>query len=171
MDRRDRGYLLVAKITIEDPDAWSGTSSLTVIGPTGVGQVASAQVTWVFDVTQGPDIVIYRPTGTANISATGCVWAPASGAIERLDGILTVDYSTDPPTYRGAGTSQWPATLSCTDPTFSVSAETTVSFLGGLESSAEGVFAHGSVNPDGKTIEGSSTYGPATYKWKFTRSR
>jgi hypothetical protein len=149
-------------------DSWSGTSSLTVVGPTGVGETVTAQVTWTSEIIQTDGVVIYRPTGTASIVAVGCSVNPSSGPIERLDGILNVDYNANPPTYWGAGMSSWPATLTCTDPTFSVSAPMVARFFGS-SGGVGGVMAQGLVSPDGVTIEGSDTNGPATYKWKFTR--
>ncbi len=170
VEQKVKGFLLVSNITIEDTDAWIGTTSYTVIGPVTVGQVVTAQVTWTLDVTQGPGIFVYRPSGTANITGTGCTWAPASGAIARADGVLTLDYNANPPTYLGNGTSSWPATLSCTNPTFSVTAPTVAHFFAGVTTGGAGVLAQGVINPDGKTIEGSSTDGPITYRWKFTRN-
>ncbi len=158
--------LVSSSITITE-DSWMGTSSCTVDGPTTVGQIASATVVWEVELEQFPGEFIYRASGTANLSATGCSVTPPNNSIKQTDdGKLIINYNATPPTYEGVGNSSWPVTLSCTDPTFSVTAPVTAHYFG----TADGLLARGVVSPDGKTIQGSSAVGPTKCVWKFTRN-
>ena len=165
--------------------SWTGTAT-GALATEVIGSSTTASVTWQLrSVTS--NVAVYRPTGTVTAAFTslvGCadipVLDPPSHALDpETDGILTVDYTKSPPTYRGEGLSTWPATLTCTD-TYGRRAsipgyEGQVDFFGG-SSGVFGVEAAGTVTTDRSTIEGTDAravgnLGQQTFRWKFIRGQ
>jgi hypothetical protein len=78
-----------------------------------------ANVTWTR--TSTTDCVDqYSPSGTSTISGTTppCAMftvSPSMGSVNAGDGSLTIDRSTNPPTFTIDGQSRWTATTTCTD--------------------------------------------------------
>ena len=111
------------------------------------------------------------PSGTASLVGLPCSFAPSSAAIKSDDGLLTVNYNTNPPTYQGYGSSAWDAVVTCRGG--SVAGFAGANFFGGSKGPG-GAFAEGLVSGDGLTIEGSDTLvipGVSTtrFDWKLTR--
>lgn len=145
-------------------DSWTGTgsSSSDVLN-------ATAQVTWTLeDMTD--NVAVYRPTGTASATVTGCSINPSIGTIDPSGGVLFVDYNANPPTYRGVGATQWLTTWTCPSAPNPApfSMPITAGYFGGSRGTL-GVEAVGLVSPDGLTIEGSDTNQGVTFNWRFTR--
>jgi hypothetical protein len=165
--RGERNSLVVSIITIAE-DSWKGTAVVT-----GIPQLVTAEVIWVLEGQPVNNVATYRPTGTASINqwASPCIIDPTVGPLEpSLNGQLVVDYNASPPTYHGGGATHWAATVTCpTTPPVTSPTVIIALFFGG--SNGAGNEARGVVSPDGVTIEGRDTVGPATLNWKFTREQ
>jgi hypothetical protein len=79
-----------------------------------------ANVTWTRTSTTGC-IDAYTPSGTASITgttttcATTLMVSPSAGTVGAADGSMTIDRSTNPPTFSIDGQSRWMATTTCTN--------------------------------------------------------
>lgn len=156
----------VASILIVD-DTWVGHADFR--GPAWTGH---ADVTWTLESTTN-NISLYRATGTATVAwrGSGCSITPSSftGALDdhvlgTPRSFLYVDRNTNPPTYYGAGTVYWTATLSCPpgDPFTSAMG---VSFL--LQGQADAILGSG----DNETILGNDVGNGNTTSWEYTRPK
>ena len=102
--------LVTSTITIAD-DSWTGTAS-------GADRfwTVSVDVTWTLDSFVG-NVASFSPTGTATISdvvtpACTARLNPSTHTLDpAIDGNLTIDYNSTPPTYHGYGLTIWPATM------------------------------------------------------------
>ncbi len=137
-------------------DQWQGTSSST--GPLWE---AGADVTWKVDAASSTaQVVSYYPEGTVRATryfADGCTVAPASAQIARTDGILTVDYATNPPSYTGDSSTSWEGVVTCGE--FSFGSEISVKWFVGA----------GSLSPDDGDITDLQSHGGVTYNFTFGR--
>ena len=162
--------LVSSVITIVD-DQWVGTGTSS-----SETYSVSAQVTWKLERIIS-NVATYSPSGTATMVLKGCIfYAPDNGVIEPNTGMLTVDYNTAPPTYRGVGVTVWPTlanTSNCpplSPPSFNTFAPAV--YFGGSKGSL-GDEAQGQVSADGMTIEGADTNSsgaPVTFNWRFVRN-
>ncbi len=162
-------YLVVSNITIFD-DSWLGTGKSVTCTADGCGSNGAAEVTWTLDKTVN-NVASYVPSGTASLVGLPCSFAPSSVPIKSDDGLLTVNYNTNPATYQGYGSSAWDAVVTCQGG--SVAGFAGAVFLGGSKGPG-GAFAEGFVSGDGLTIEGSDTLlvpgaSSTRFDWKFTR--
>jgi hypothetical protein len=161
----------------QGPPNWTGTSMGTFATPEIV-ETTTANVTWKLSTFVG-NIAVYKPTGTvsATISFVGCSnghLVPPSHAIDpSSDGLLTIDYNANPPSYHGTGLSSWSATLVCDEGSIP-GYEGQNDYFGGSKGAGPlGVDAAGVVSPDGVTIQGSDSrniggFGTQSFQWKFT---
>ncbi len=145
--------IFASNITIID-DSWSGRATATT-----EFFRQTADIKWTLLRING-NVSAYQPSGTASGVDFHCPITPASAPISPGDGILMVDYSTDPPTWSGAGATAWSAVHACPAPEVSYSDQVFSIFFG----SDTGVVSAG-----GTTIEGTNVQGPLTIVWKFTR--
>ena len=163
----------------QGPPNWKGTASGTFESAVIV-ETNTADVTWSLDSFVN-NVATYRPYGTvtATISFVGCSngrLVPSSHTLDpSTDGMLTIDYNANPPTYHGAGLSTWATTLICDEGAIPAAYEGEVDYFGGSRGAAPlGVEAAGVVSPDGVTIEGTDSraigsVGVQNFRWKFTR--
>jgi hypothetical protein len=162
----------------QSPPNWKGTASGTMNSAVIV-QTNTADVTWSLDSFVN-NVATYRPYGTvtATISFVGCSngrLVPASHTLDpSTDGMLTIDYNANPPTYHGAGLSTWATTLVCDEGAIPGYEGETDYFGGSRGAGPLGVEAAGVVSPDGVTIAGSDSraigsVGTQDFRWTFTR--
>ncbi|HSB19013.1 MAG TPA: hypothetical protein VLD85_03280 [Anaeromyxobacteraceae bacterium] len=164
LDQFDLGNLRVEASDVPCGYSWSGTASSTF------GYTMNANVTFDYDdASSTPTLGVFLPRGNVSFTAdpaSGCVVTPGSHDIAPSEGSLTIDFSTDPPTYQAAGATVWPATYACNGSSFDGSAGGI--WLGG--SGPSGAMATGTVTDAGNTIQGSSSVGGFTFSWKLTRN-
>jgi hypothetical protein len=143
-------------------DKWLGTSSSTIddFNPT---YEISADVTWTYEPALSSPVdgeYVYKPEGTVSFTSLyGCTISPSSYTITNENGgELRIDYSTDPPSYSGFGTTLWSATYSCPD-------------FGSFTAGAGGAWflAQGTLEENGNTIQGTQTNSGQTFTFNFTR--
>ena len=161
----------------QGPPNWIGTAKGTLTSSVIV-ETSTANVSWNLSSFIN-NVAVYKPTGivTATIAFVGCTngnLVPSSHSLDPLsDGLLTIDYNANPPTYHGTGLSTWPSTLVC-DEGSTPGYEGQVDYFGGSKGAGPlGVEAAGVVSPDGITIQGSDSrnigaLGVQTFQWKFT---
>lgn len=151
--------LLVSNITIEEE--WVGTTTVDY-----TAFLVNTTVTWKLLGKDGTRSHYY-PTGSVTVTPTvpdcKATLDPNTHAIaDSLDGILTVDYATDPPTFEGVGETSWNATFCVTCPP---EGPFCTPYLAG----GAWFFASGEVSPDGKTISGTADIGGAPLTFSFSR--
>jgi hypothetical protein len=103
--------------------------------------LAAADLTWTRADTSGC-VDTFQPSGTVHVTQPpSCTtWSadPPSAPVASTDGTLTVDRSTNPPTYDVQGITDWQATVTCTHPDGTT--ETTTGFVGGPWASSAGAY-------------------------------
>ncbi|MFO1302474.1 MAG: hypothetical protein U1F54_02010 [Burkholderiales bacterium] len=157
--------------------SWTGTAIGTLESSVNF-YTTTATVNWVLDKTVS-NVATYVPTGSAtfSLSFVGCGNSsriePATHVLNPAsDGVLTIDFNANPPTWHGTGLSTWTSTLIC-DTGSTAGFEGQTDYFGGSHG-VLGVEAAGTVSADGKTIEGSDSraagsLGVQNFRWKFTR--
>lgn len=150
-------------------NAWVGSASGFIALEDGFVRVSVQGVRWelappggvyqTFVPVEGTVTFEYDPAGPCTATVN-----PSSQTITYKDntsGLLTVDYRTDPPTYKGFGLTAWMATYTfvCPDGT-----GTATHGVGG-----EWFSGQGSVSADGTTIAGTHTVEGWTFTYSFTR--
>ncbi len=158
---------VVSNITIIEA-SWSGTAKST-----SVAYNVNADVTWSLDRTVN-NVSTYLPSGTVSISGgellSRCSLTPSSFVIGPNNGVMTIDYNANPPTYWAGGSVGWPAMLNCPPNPQSIPTSATGFYLGG-QGGPTGQAAAGTLSNNGTTIEGTDTVaGRAIFNWKFTRN-
>jgi len=138
--------LLASTIRISGLEQWEGT----FISYDSSGDHAEGTVTWAQTGTFGT-IKFFAPTGSVlyTLGASDCAFVslfPNTGLIADTDGVLLVDYATDPPTYSGGVGIGWQAEHCYQCPKHPVQCGTIG--LGGAWASK------GEVSGDGTRIEG-----------------
>lgn len=124
-----------------------------------------ATVTWTRASTDGC-VDTFRPSGTVEALAretaycASLVIEPARAAIGAEDGVLVIDRSTDPATYRIEGRTVWTAQRTCT------THDGTVEQTGNL---GGGRWAHFQAAFDGAHFAGGFADGEGTSSWEFSR--
>lgn len=146
--RRGR-TLVVSNITIVDKDSWVGTSRFS-----DPPVVIEATVVWK-RVGEEASFARYVPEGTLSAHSTDpeCTVTISESSIATGDGVLLVDFSVDPPTFRGQGVTRGEIGTACTD---------------GSQSRGHGYpwfSGAGSVTENGTVIAG----GDAQFSYRFTR--
>ncbi len=152
---QSRSELLVSNITVVGEE-WIGTSTVDY-----EVFLMTVNVTWRLLGTDGTRRS-FTPVGNVTVASLDpcLVFDPPSMPIGSDDGVLVVDYATDPPTFEGVGETSWNGTLCSTCP------EGCFPFLIG----GAWFYASGAVTDDGDTIEGTSDIGGATNTFVFTRT-
>jgi hypothetical protein len=164
---------LVSNITVLPCDAagsvsgcalrYNGSTSGTYTDPAGVTYQFDAKVDWIARDQLGGRYINYIPSGEVTIrsvKAGDCdvKVTPAVYTIQPLDGTLSIDFGVDPPSWGGASTSNWNATLTitCPDDTVSTgSAQIGVLYFGGNQGGTlapRGTGFFGSSNSQGTTL-------------------
>jgi hypothetical protein len=139
-------------------DQWTGTAS--VAGGT------SATITWTRIETLGC-LDHYQPSGTATMptSTSQCTTLtadPPSAPIEPSHGELSINRSTNPPTFELRGATEWTGTITCTR------ADGTTTTEQGTIGGPWGWYVHGSY--DGDTWRGATGATAPHYTWGLTRA-
>ncbi len=157
------GALIVTTYALCE-DGWVGTSESIINAFTPIYEI-SASVTWRYsEALSVPELgdYVYLPEGTVSfrdISGSGCTISPSSYPVTNENGgELRIDYSTDPPSYQGAGVTLWEATYTCPhlDP-----------FTAGA---GGGWFlGEGTLEDEGATIQGTQGSSGQTFTFRFTR--
>lgn len=125
-------------------EAWTGTATREE-SSFGTDDI-TVTVTWRHVDTTGC-VDSYEPVGTAGyfygIPGALCeqMIEPDTVSIDPGDGVLTIDRTMAPPTYRATGETSWPGTWVCTFPDNSV--ETLMVDAGGVWLDASGTVAGG----------------------------
>jgi hypothetical protein len=150
----NRSELLVSNITVKDEE-WVGTSTVDY-----EVFLMTTTVTWRLVGTDGTR-KSFIPVGSVVVSPLEeCItFEPGSGPIADQDGVLVVDYATDPPTFEGVGETSWNGQICSTCP------EGCYPFLIG----GAWFYASGSVSADSTTISGTASIGGAVNNFMFTR--
>lgn len=136
---------------------WAGTAY--------VSWGTAVSVTWTRVATTGC-VDRFEPMGTANkpsiaSSCTSLVYNPDSHQVATTDGVLEIDRSTNPATFRITGSSEWNGTITCTRADGGV--ESYPGSIGGAWGFFFGAF-------DGDRFSG-GTVGiePSEFEWSLTR--
>lgn len=162
LDQFVSGTLKVESSEAPCGGTWTGSSTLVL------GYTINADVTWVLDEDHStPTVSVYKPeSGQVGFTTPGCVVTPSGQFIQPDEGTLSIDYTTDPATYRVQGGTVWQGTYKCGDgaPFDAGAGGLWVADYGALD-----LVASGQVSADGATIQGSSDAGGASVVWKYTR--
>lgn len=124
------------------------------------------KVRWRISDVSGT-VYTYKPstgTATASFPDKNCTVSNQNHDVDPGSGLLTIDFSNNPPTYHGQGIANWPVHVSCPkqQPPFQVDLILPGNYLG-LNSEASGV-----TGPKAATIDGTATAGTTTVDWHFT---
>lgn len=125
---------------------------------TVTGGRTEATVVWKRVATEGC-VDTFQPSGTARVAPQhGCTFS--SHAVDPGEGVLVIDRSTAPPTFRVRGASHWQATRRCALPDGTVTR--TPVFVGGAWAAAEGLAL-------GDRFSGSFRGDDVPVHWRFMR--